>query len=1094
MLEAGDAASSAEFVDTTGSPSLDDVQRWIGERIVAEGEPVELRRGSIWAGAYLEAVEEMAQGLKSPSPEYRRRYALGLGLERMLGADEPHLASGLPLRAHQVDALAGMLAAVIGDYERQEADEAAELDLDDEAPRLADESQAVVGDTGGDEAEEEELVFEDDDEDEAVALPPLIDEEPVARVVLAGVDEDEDGDVDEDDDEDEATGEHETADPGAIRRYRFKHPTASGKTVAAAAFVDAAKITGVLILTHRRLLVDQFTRDLKEQGYGHRLKEPVLGVARPPVVPPITIETYAWFIKNADRLSRETYGVILCDEAHTALGDRTSAAIRRLDTPTYIGMTATDELLQKHVGDVFPAEIADFPLGEAVLSGVVAPLRAVRVPPGASLKRVRLVGGDFDQQELADALDHDAVNMAAAMYYLDMFGQRPGIVYAAGVDHAGRVAAAMRAIGLKAAAVSGRTPPRELAETLAAYERGEVNVLVNAQLLAEGWNAPRATVCMHLAPTASRRVYQQRVGRVMRLHRRKEAGVVVDFAEAAAPHTDRTITLHSLLDVDTFQPGALVMPRPARVRRRWRRLPKALVREAPWVVPVTPDPERRAQVIRDNWKTVAVDRLPLDEQELWAAHAAERAQPKDLEKLARVLVAVPRDARMVFFAKCAAENRHRQLRLEALRDLAQSGPGTNLFEQAVRLVERAPTWRQDRQQGARTLLLALGDGFGEASDHYVTAWAWRLAGASHDAQQRRVASALENGRDLVRSLAGKTGEEARAQAKALVAIVDEQPLDVGAALLACVRTTDPSAERVLDDASIRLSADPRALAAALGSNVPLPRGVKRPTRSRVTAAALSGSALPSAIGALPNEAAHEEPKKRRRRRRKKKGNGEAPSEEGGVVLAADAVADEGADATADVAVADATADVAVADAEPLAVAPVDEAAPQPRKRTRRTKAAAAAPTDEPLTVDAEPETPAPARRGRRPRAAVEAPMDEPVAVAPESEASAPNTEEAPKPKRRRKAKAKAEGDAVDGDVVAAVEAPVEPVAEFTASGMRRVVIDDADDATFSTDGLAPKRGRAKAKPRSKPRVMPRPVSAPKQPDSGSTEPAEIPEW
>ena len=63
MLEAGDAASSAEFVDTTGSPSLDDVQRWIGECIVAEGEPVELRRGSIWAGAYLEAVEEMAQGL-----------------------------------------------------------------------------------------------------------------------------------------------------------------------------------------------------------------------------------------------------------------------------------------------------------------------------------------------------------------------------------------------------------------------------------------------------------------------------------------------------------------------------------------------------------------------------------------------------------------------------------------------------------------------------------------------------------------------------------------------------------------------------------------------------------------------------------------------------------------------------------------------------------------------------------------------------------------------------------------------------------------------------------------------------------------------
>ncbi len=53
---------------------------------------------------------------------------------------------------------------------------------------------------------------------------------------------------------------------------------------------------------------------------------------------------------------------------------------------------------------------------------------------------------------------------------------------------------------MKAKAVSGETPKRELTRILAAYERGEIDVLVNAQLLAEGWNSPRATVCMHLAP------------------------------------------------------------------------------------------------------------------------------------------------------------------------------------------------------------------------------------------------------------------------------------------------------------------------------------------------------------------------------------------------------------------------------------------------------------------------------------------------------------------------------------------------------------------------------------------------------------------
>ena len=74
-------------------------------------------------------------------------------------------------------------------------------------------------------------------------------------------------------------------------------------------------------------------------------------------------------------------------------------------------------------------------------------------------------------------------------------------------------------------------------------------------LLAEGWNSPRATVCMHLAPTASRRVYQQRIGRIMRMHPRKEAGVVVDFVDDAATHNERTITLHSLLDSDFYRPG-----------------------------------------------------------------------------------------------------------------------------------------------------------------------------------------------------------------------------------------------------------------------------------------------------------------------------------------------------------------------------------------------------------------------------------------------------------------------------------------------------------------------------------------------------------
>src|SRR5262249_8709943 len=162
--------------------------------------------------------------------------------------------------------------------------------------------------------------------------------------------------------------------------------------------------------------------------------------------------------------------------------------------------------IAKQVADVFPASVDDLPLTDAARRGLIAPLRCLRVPPVAAIHSVPIVGGDFEERALAAVLDHTALNQAAASLYRDRFESTPG------VDRAYNLAKEFRAAGLKAEAVSGRTPPVKLAEILAAYERGEIDILINAMLLAEGWNSPRATVVMHLAPTASRRVYQQRIG------------------------------------------------------------------------------------------------------------------------------------------------------------------------------------------------------------------------------------------------------------------------------------------------------------------------------------------------------------------------------------------------------------------------------------------------------------------------------------------------------------------------------------------------------------------------------------------------------
>ena len=89
-------------------------------------------------------------------------------------------------------------------------------------------------------------------------------------------------------------------------------------------------------------------------------------------------------------------------------------------------MTATEQLIAKQVSDVFPASVDDLPLTDAARRGLIAPLRCLRVPPVAAINSVPIVGGDFEERALAAALDHVALNQAAASLYRDRFGSTPG--------------------------------------------------------------------------------------------------------------------------------------------------------------------------------------------------------------------------------------------------------------------------------------------------------------------------------------------------------------------------------------------------------------------------------------------------------------------------------------------------------------------------------------------------------------------------------------------------------------------------------------------------------------------------------------------
>ena len=763
-------------------------QAWYGEPFLHPGEDpaAALAPGTARRGALDDALVEMEAGNRVPSARWRVRYGLMLGLERVLAAPKSQTAAGTELRRHQVDALAGMLTELIAANQRS-----------------ADENGNGNGNGHGAEPSEVDPELDDEDDD----LDAWI------------VDDDEI-------DEPTFTGE----DPGAARRYRFRHPTASGKTIAAAGVVEAARHLGILILTHRRLLVQQFQRDLTTEGYGERFSDAIDIGMEPLRDDPITIQTYAWFARHAGDISRSAYQLVICDEAHTALGEKTSAAIRSFSEPVYIGMTATEQLIAKQVSDVFPASVDDLPLADAARRGLIAPLRCLRVPPAAAINSVPIVGGDFEERALAAALDHSALNQAAASLYRERFGMTPGIVYAAGVDHAYNLAQEFRAAGIKAEAVSGRTPLVKLAETLAAYERGEINVLINAQLLAEGWNSPRATVCFHLAPTASRRVYQQRIGRIMRMHSRKEAGIVVDFVTKGSTHNDRVISLHSLLDADFYREGARVTPAP---RRRQQRRARRLLSPVPWLVPVTPDVARRLAVIQREWQRIDPKFLDDDEQRFWATIAGRQIRFDQRAEFARKFTEgrAGRGALETFLAVCAAENPNRRLRMTALADRVATPVERADFDDLVTLVSQAPPWEKDRSAGVRILLRAIGESKATAPDQILGRWTWKLARATRKVQDRRASAEFPEAKRLLGAVANSRGHRHEDNVAKLVQVSRALPMAVGAALLASADGYTPRANSLLDQAREDLGAI-QEIANALAENLPAPKAPVRKSRRR----------------------------------------------------------------------------------------------------------------------------------------------------------------------------------------------------------------------------------------------------------------------
>ncbi len=218
--------------------------------------------------------------------------------------------------------------------------------------------------------------------------------------------------------------------------------------------------------------------------------------------------------------------------------------------PLLLGVTATpDRGDGKGLDDLFDEIVASYDILWGIRSGFLSDLRGVRVTVGGlDLAGVKTRHGDFDQGQTGRLMEEAHADVQVVRAWQEHAAGRRTLVFTPTVEMAARVAEAFTAAGVRAGWVAGSTPLDERRATLAAYSRGDLDVIANCAVLTEGYDEPRTDCVIVARPTKSRALYTQMVGRGTRRHPDKADCLVLDVVGATAMHS--LVTVPSLFGLE----------------------------------------------------------------------------------------------------------------------------------------------------------------------------------------------------------------------------------------------------------------------------------------------------------------------------------------------------------------------------------------------------------------------------------------------------------------------------------------------------------------------------------------------------------------
>ena len=261
----------------------------------------------------------------------------------------------------------------------------------------------------------------------------------------------------------------------------------------------------VLVLTHRRELLDQTGQLFREHGIDARVE---------------------MILTEANRLGQyERPALIITDEAHLSRSNSWMKVLDHYNTFT-VGFTATPIRLDgKPLGDIYDELVTGVSVRWLIDNHRLAPYEYY-APTAVETDGLRVQAGDYVIRDLEQLMTDRAIYSDVLKSWEKLAKGQKTIAYCVSVKHAQETAAMFRNAGYPAVEIDGATPPRKRAEIMRDFRDGKIMVLCNVGIISEGVSIDDVSCCLLLRPTESHALYWQQGMRAMRYQPGKVATII----------------------------------------------------------------------------------------------------------------------------------------------------------------------------------------------------------------------------------------------------------------------------------------------------------------------------------------------------------------------------------------------------------------------------------------------------------------------------------------------------------------------------------------------------------------------------------------